>query len=147
AFPAVRYAVNEPIDFFQQYSLRRAEDDMFVRSLGPPLRRFFIIGEMQRDLVVFASLQSDIAGEGRAVMQELEIVIVLGRIYLHLIGQAAKYKGEHLQRISYVERIGARDILDVGLVRPEFRRRCILGARGRNQKRRDERGGKTGQQV
>ena len=75
------------------------------------------IGEVDDALVAVGHVEPEIAGIERAVMHELEIVIVLGRIDRHAVGELREDVVEHLVDLGHVETRPCVDLLDELFIR------------------------------
>jgi hypothetical protein len=87
-------------------------------------------------------------------MRKPEIVVVLGRIYLHMIGKAREHEGKNRQRIRNLELGGSAGFLDIGFVGSEPRQVlgtavcCGVASSGCSGRSREQKPGEcTGQRV
>src|SRR5215470_12816505 len=90
-----------------------------------PLGQVLVVAKLDPALVALARRQSNTPSVGGAVMREPEIVVVLGRIYLHMIGKALEHEGKDRQRIRSLELGGSAGFLDIGFIGSEPR--TVLG--------------------
>jgi len=80
------------------------------------------IGEVQLAIVAIGAVEADIARIAHAILHEVKVVVILGGINFHALGQAAEHVAEHRQRIGKRQRGLRRQLLDIGLIGLELRR-------------------------
>ena len=117
-------AVDERLDLLDQHAVRLVEHLVGERRVRLPFLQILEIGEMQLALVAIHHVQPDVAGVAHALVIEVEIVVVLGRIDLHPIGQAFEHERQHRLGIGQRQRRLVGDVLDVVLVGVEPRPLC-----------------------
>src|SRR5882724_7501208 len=112
----MRDAIDEAIELLDPYPTRFVQNDVIVRSVLPPLGRIFVIGEVHGLPAAIQRLDADVAGEADAVMDEAEVVVVLGWIYHDAVGKRGEDESKHGHWIGDCQRRWAPHLLDIDLI-------------------------------
>ena len=136
ALLAVTHPVGQRVDLLHRHAVRWAEDARGTIRVFQPRCAIFVIGEHHFAFGAQVRVDLDIAGVARAVEVEREVIVVLGRIDLHPLGQAAEHIGKDRHRFVDRERLAARRHLgNVSLMGPQPWQAGILrGGCGHHQR-------------